>query len=147
MSITETGNNLGASKIDGVYKELWMAYQNEEMKAIQDLTYDELISRIVKWEEIEFEARAKRQKDLAEKRTRDLKKAQSERDSLIHDPKYTPKDSPTTSPIPYKVKGERLSKQDKLKNSLGDLGVDLGDLLKDIQAKKSKGTKEGMDNQ
>lgn len=145
-------SNSDNDKLSGTYKELWITYQNQEMKEIENLTYDELEERIIKWESIEFEARAKRQKDLAEKRTRDLKRNKEIRENLINDPHYSPSDSPSNKSKefkPYKIKantGQRLSKEDKLKNSLGDLGIDLGDLLKDLEVKKTKVMVDSMDN-
>jgi hypothetical protein len=130
--------------LTGTQKELWIEYQNSEAKDVASLTYDELNERIAKWESIEFEARAKRQKSIAEKRSRDITKSKAERDSLISDPHYTPKDSPSTkgdvsiSSSPKNGKKEskpRLTKEEKLKLALGDLGVDLGDLLSDIKKK------------
>src|SRR5690348_17273932 len=119
------------------YKELWIAYQNGEAKNISALTYDELIDRIGKWESIEFEARARRQRCLAEKRQRDIEKSKSDRDALVTNPHYTPtKVEPNSD---YKEKPKiRKSKEDKLKESFGALGLDLGDLLKDVQAKKNQ---------
>lgn len=131
------GINIMDETLKGAYKELWIEYQNSETAAVQDLTYDQLIERIAKWEEIEFEARAKRQKSLAEKRSRDEAKKKAERDALISDPHYV--SAKVDVPKPYKVKatatGPKLTKQDKLRNTLADLGVDLGDLLGDIQKK------------
>lgn len=125
--------------LTGTQKELWIEYQNSEAKDVASLTYDELNERIAKWESIEFEARAKRQKSIAEKRSRDITKSKAERDSLISDPHYTPKDSPSTkgdvSLSPKKEPKTRLTKEEKLKLALGDLGVDLGDLLSDIKKK------------
>ena len=124
------------------YKELWIDYQNGEAAAIAELTYDQLIERIAKWEAIEFEARAKRQKDLAEKRSRDEAKKKAGRDALINDPHYTPKDSPSAKPSAEdsnyltKQKAPRQSKEEKLKGSLGELGVDLSELMALAKAKK-----------
>ena len=140
---------IDTDKLSGTYKDLWRTYQNEEMEEIKDLSYDQLVERIEKWESIEFEARAKRQKDLAEKRNRDLLVQKEGRDKLISNPKYVPTDSPTSKAAPIKIKaatGSRLSREDKLKNTLGELGVDLGDLLKEVKAKKNADLKEGMEN-
>ena len=136
-------------KLSGTYKDLWRTYQNDESRAIAELSYDELEERILKWESIEFEARAKRQRDIAEKRTRDLVAQKQGRDSLIGNPKYSPSDSPSKAPVPFKVKTDpkpRQSMETKLKGSLADLGVDLGDLLKDVKAKKVKEMLDGMEN-
>lgn len=127
--------------LKGMYKELWIEYQNDESKAIVDLTYDQLDERIKKWESIEFEARAKRQRAIGEKRRRDEVKKKADRDALINDPNYV---SLKPSPIApgngdYKVREpkQRKSKEEKLKESFGALGLDLGDLLKDVAAKKA----------
>jgi hypothetical protein len=124
------------------YKELWVEYQNGESAAIADLTYDQLNERIAKWEAIEFEARAKRQKCLADKRTRDEAKKKAGRDALINDPHYSPKDSPSSlaenkDSNYLKQPKVRLSKEEKLKGSLGELGVDLGELLAAAKMKKT----------
>lgn len=129
-------------KLSGIYKELWIEYQNSETKDIGELTYDQLIERIQKWEAIEFEARAKRQKCNAEKRSRDLKREKEGRDKLVFDPHYSPADSPMRPGNgEYKVKEKepRKTKEQKAKEALADLGLDLGDLLKDVQAKKKAG--------
>jgi hypothetical protein len=121
------------------YKELWIEYQNGESASISDLTYDQLVERIAKWEAIEFEARAKRQKCLADKRVRDEKRKKEGRDALINDPHYTPTDGPTAkgnSDYIVKQKTPRLSKEEKLKGSLGELGVDLNELLAMARMKK-----------
>lgn len=128
------------------YKELWIQYQNEEAPKVQNLTYDQLIERISKWEAIEFEARAKRQRGLAEKRTRDIVKAKSERDALISNPHYTP--TKVEKPVEYKVREpkKRQSKEEKLKESFGNLGLDLGELLKLAEKKKSESIASDMEN-
>lgn len=120
-------------KLDSVYKELWREYQNQEAIDIKDLTMAQLEERITKWEAIEFEARSKRQRCLAEKRTREQEAAKMTRDQLISNPKYAPE------PPKPKVRQARRTKEDKLSDTLGDLGVDLGDLMKDIAAKKKAG--------
>ena len=137
-----------SEELKGEYKTLWIEYQNSETADIADLSYDQLNERIARWEAIEFEARAKRQKDIAEKRVRDEFKRKSERNALINDPKYTPKDGPFGSEEPVtksgkkipgpKVASVRKTKEEKLKEALGDLGLDLGDMLGDIQRKKSE---------
>jgi len=143
--------------LKGQFKDLWIAYQNDETAAIGDLTYDQLTERIGKWESIEFEARAKRQKCNAEKRTRDLEKAKGDRDKLVFDPHYSPSDSPSAPGKEVKlprveksIGGPRLprrTKEEKVNADLGELGLDLKDLLKDVAAKKQRDLKPGMVNQ
>lgn len=142
-----------SEELKGEYKELWIEYQNSETADISDLSYDQLSERIARWEAIEFEARAKRQKCIADKRVRDEKVKKSERNALINDPKYTPKDGPFGKEDNVTKSGKRIAgpkvakvrmtKEERLKEALGDLGLDLGDMLGDIQKKKTEGYAEG----
>ena len=122
--------------LKGLYKELWVEYQNQESASIADMSIEQLTERIKKWEEIEFEARSKRQKCSA--KIRELNNGKP------WNPEVNPANiKPVKSPLSqgdgnYKPKAVRATKEEKLKTALGDLGVDLGDLLKDIQAKKKK---------
>lgn len=124
--------------MDSAYRELWREYQNQEAIDIKDLTMAQLQERIEKWEAIEFEARSKRQRCIAEKRTREQEAQKMSRDALITNPRYSPPDSKKPDYKP-KVRAAKRSKEDKLSDNLAELNLDLGELMTEMASKKKAG--------
>jgi hypothetical protein len=120
--------------LSGIYKELWIEYQNQEQADINSLSAEQLIDRVKKWEAIEFEARSKRQKCNA--KIRELKGPAWNPETNLSNIK--PKGS--EEEVNYKPKVRR-TKEEKLADSVKGLGIDLSDLLGDIKAKKTEGVR------
>lgn len=110
---------------EGQLKELHARFFNSETtEVVPDMDLETLSNHIQELEMIAFEAKSRLQAATQNKRERVAKLRLAEREKLISNPDISGSDALTA----VSKRKERLSKADKLKQTLGSLGISTEDL-------------------